>query len=202
MTKVGLIGYGKWGKILHNKLKNITDVKFICTSKDNYISKLKDVDWVVVATPDNTHYEIVKNCLWFGVNVFCEKPLTPTYKQSEKLYQLAEMKNVKLYVDDIQNYREYDFKIIEQNLIERRKSGGGNIKDILYRLTYHDIYTLYKHIKYSEVYSITPIDLKSKLHFRVNFNDISVEFLYDLNSEEREHHINGCSLTGKDQLIY
>ncbi len=28
-----------------------------------------------------------------------------------------------------------------------------------------------KHIKYSEVYTIAPIDLKNKLHFRVNFND-------------------------------
>ena len=199
--KVGLIGYGKWGKVLHDKLQKIVDVEFICTSKDNYMSKLDDVDWVVVATPDETHYEIVKKCLWFGKNVFCEKPLTPTYEQSQKLYRLAEMRNVKLYVDDIQNYREYDFTIMENNLIERRKRGGGNIKDILYRLTYHDIYTLYKYIKYSEVYSIAPIDLKNKLHFRVNFNDISVEFLYDLNSKEKEHHINGCSLTGKDDIL-
>ena len=87
MIKVGLIGYGKWGKILHKRLKPICDVKFVCTSKDEYQSKLKDVDWVVVATPDNTHYEIVKNCLWFGKNVFCEKPLTPTYEQSKKLYK-------------------------------------------------------------------------------------------------------------------
>jgi len=201
LIKVGLIGYGKWGKVLHDKLQKIVDVEFICTSKDNYMSKLDDVDWVVVATPDKTHYEIVKNCLWFGVNVFCEKPLTPTYEQSEKLYRLAEMRNVKLYVDDIQNYREYDFTIIKHNLIERKKNGGGDIKDILYRLTYHDIYTLYKYTKYLEVYSISPIDLKNKLHFRVNFNDINVEFLYDLNSEEREHHINGFSLTGKDDIL-
>ena len=33
MHKVGLIGYGKWGKILHKKLINICDVKFICTSR-------------------------------------------------------------------------------------------------------------------------------------------------------------------------
>ena len=199
--KVGLIGYGKWGKVLHDKLRKIVDVKFVCTSKDNYMSKLEDVDWVVVATPDKTHYEIVKKCLWFGKNVFCEKPLTPTYEQSEKLFRLAEMRNVKLYVDDVQNYRKYDFTIMEHNLIERRKSGGGNIKDILYRLTYHDIYTLYKHIKYSEVDTIVPIDLKNKLQFRVNFNDISIEFLYDLNSEEKEHHINGCSLIGEDDIL-
>ena len=111
------------------------------------------------------------------------------------------MYNVKLYVNDIQNYRQYDYTLMENNLIERRKGGGGKIKNILYRLTYHDIYTLYKHIKYSEVYTIAPIDLKNKLHFRINFSDISVEFLYDLKSEGREHHINGCSLAGDDDIL-
>ena len=107
MNKIGLIGYGYWGKKLHEKIKKLSlDVEFICRSKDNYYSKLKDVDWVFVATPDNTHYEIVKKCLWAGKNVFCEKPLTPTYEQSKKLFRLAEMKNVKLYVDDVFNYRE------------------------------------------------------------------------------------------------
>ena len=27
--KVGLIGYGKWGKVLHDKLKKIDDLEFI-----------------------------------------------------------------------------------------------------------------------------------------------------------------------------
>ena len=85
MIKTGLIGYGYWGKILHQKLKHLSDVKFICTSKDNYYSKLKDVDWVFVATTNQSHYEIVKNCLWAGKNVFCEKPLTFTYEESKKI---------------------------------------------------------------------------------------------------------------------
>ena len=141
MVNVGLIGYGKWGKILYDKLSQISDVKFICRSKDTYLEKLNDVDWIVVSTPNDTHYEIVKNCLRRGKNVFCEKPLTLTYKQSEKLYEFARTGNAKLYVDDIQNWRNYDFEMMEYNLLERRKSGGGDIKNILYRLAYHDIYT-------------------------------------------------------------
>ena len=49
--KIGLIGYGYWGKILLPKLENFGDVVFVCTSKDNYKERLKEVDWVVVATP-------------------------------------------------------------------------------------------------------------------------------------------------------
>ena len=48
MTKVGLIGYGTWGKILYKKLEQFCDVKFTCRSKDTYLDKLDDVDWVVV----------------------------------------------------------------------------------------------------------------------------------------------------------
>ena len=48
MIKVGLIGYGKWGKILKSKLDKFCDVKFVCRSKDNYLSEIisDDLDWV------------------------------------------------------------------------------------------------------------------------------------------------------------
>ena len=196
MIKVGLIGYGKWGKIIHEKLSKFCDVKFVCTSKDDYIWELENVDWVVVATPDDTHYEIVKNCLWFGKNVFCEKPLTPTHQQSKKLYKLADMKNVKLYVDDVQNWTDVKLELMEHNLVERKKKSNlDSVKNLLYRLTYHDIYYLYPHIKNSIIEEIIPIELSNKLRFKVKFNDIGVNFCYDVNySGEKIHHINGLSL--------
>jgi hypothetical protein len=202
MKKVGLIGLGYWGKIINEKLEKFCEVKFTCRSKDTYIDRLDEVDWVVVATPNDTHYVIVRNCISAGKNVFCEKPLTPTEEQSKLLFNYAEMKGIKLYVDDIQNYRDYDFEIMEYNLVERRKSGGGDIKNILYILTYHDIYILYKYIKNSEIEDVILIDNKNRLHFKVKFNDITIEFLYDLNYEKVEHYINGCSLRGEDDILF
>ena len=202
MKKVGLIGLGYWGKIINEKLEKFCDVKFTCQSRDPYLDRLDEVDWVVVATPNDTHYEIVKSCLELGKNVFCEKPLTLTGKQSERLFRLSENRDVKLYVDDIQNYRDYDFEILEYNLVERKKSGGGDIKNILYVLTYHDIYILYKYIKNSEIEDVILIDNKNRLHFKVKFNDITIEFLYDLNYEKIEHYINGCSLRGEDDILF
>ena len=64
MKKVGLIGYGYWGKIIYQKLKSISDVQFICRSDDTYVDKLDSVDWIFVVTPDKTHYEITKTCFW------------------------------------------------------------------------------------------------------------------------------------------
>ena len=51
----------------------------------------------------------------------------------------------------------------------------------MYILTYHDIYILYEHIKNSEIEDVILIDNKNRLHFKVKFNDITIEFLYDLN---------------------
>ena len=79
-----------------------------------------------------------------GKNVFCEKPLTPTFKQSIELYKIAVENNVKLYVSDVQNWRDIKWNLLENNLIERKKYDNFNhsyytTKDLLYRLTYHDI---------------------------------------------------------------
>ena len=201
MVKVGLIGYGKWGKILHQKLKKISAVEFVCTSKDDYQSKLNDVDWVFVATPDETHFKIVRNCILARKNVFCEKPLTLSCEESKLLFRQAKLMGVKLYVDDIQNYRNYNFDISDNNKIVRKKSGGGNLKDVLYRLTYHDIYTLYPFIKDLEFKGVDIFQKTDKLFFNVTFDNKYFEFLYDVNSDEKEHTINGYDLTGQDDIL-
>ena len=63
--KVGLIGIGKWGKILRDKLRKNSNLIFEANSKSNFKKKLNKIDWVFVATPDKTHFQIVKyliNC--------------------------------------------------------------------------------------------------------------------------------------------
>ena len=146
MINVGLIGYGYWGKIIHSKLEQVSNVKFICRSKDTYIDKLDSVDWVFVVTPDNTHYEIVKSCILNGKNVFCEKPFTSNLKQTLSLYGLAEIHGVKLYVDDVFNYRE-ELKELHHSIDSEKeiKVVWNTLKseNYLNRLTWHDLYMLY-----------------------------------------------------------
>jgi hypothetical protein len=210
MIRVGLIGYGKWGKILYRKLEKFCDVRFTCRSKDTYIDKLHDVDWVIVSTPNHTHFDIVEQCIISGKNVFCEKPLTPTYEKSKKLFELANNNNVKLYVDDVQNFRKINYSIMEHNSVEWKKKDNFNhsyymTKDLLYRLAYHDIYYLYEHIKNSEIEDIKLINSNNKLQFHVCFNDINIHFCYDTNFDlEKTHHINGCDLMGdgSDDPLY
>ena len=46
------------------------------------LAKEKDLDAVVVTTPDHWHYHIAKASLLAGKHVFCEKPLTHTLAEA------------------------------------------------------------------------------------------------------------------------
>lgn len=75
---------------LYKDVRGTTDYKDILKS---------DVDLVAIATPPETHYQIATDCLEAGKHVLVEKPLTLSSKSSEKLIELSERKNLKLFVD-------------------------------------------------------------------------------------------------------
>ena len=172
--RIVLIGCGYWGKILLSKLKKFDDVKItICSSKDNW--KIQNMDWAFIATPNEMHYDQVKYYIEKGVNVFCEKPLTTTFEQSKELFDLAKKYNVKLYVDDVFNYRteRKDIKDLKKpiNVIWNKVSDN-----TLYDLLYHDLYLLWPYYKYP-------------------YTDI--KFTYGT-SDDRMHKINHINLSNTE----
>ena len=171
--QVGLIGYGYWGKILLSKLEKLDDVEVMwtCTSQDPWWTNVIDLDWVFIATPNGVHFEQVQHFIRQGINVFCEKPLTPTYAQSKELFDLAEKYDVKLYIDDVFNYRNERNDI--KNLTKPIEVIWNKVSDnTLYDLMYHDLYLLWPHWTYS--------------------NDI--KFSYG-QSDDRTHKINDIDFT-------
>ncbi len=50
------------------------------------------IDFVVVVTPNASHYEICKAFLNAGIHVVCDKPVTTTYEKAVELQKLAEEK--------------------------------------------------------------------------------------------------------------
>lgn len=185
MKKVGLIGYGYWGKIIYQKLKSISDVQFICRSDDTYVDKLDSVDWIFVVTPDKTHYEITKTCLEKGKNVFCEKPFTNNYKDAVNLFKLAHKNNLKLYVDDVFNYRDEIDDL--HNLINFEQEikviwNTDKNENYLNRLAWHNFYMLY------------PIFKKT---LNINWPKINnVTFNYGI-SNTKYHEVGGIDFTNK-----
>src|SRR5438067_9028050 len=52
------------------------------------------IDFVSVATPNHTHYEIAKACAEAGFNVMCDKPLTFDLGQAEELAKVVKKSGV------------------------------------------------------------------------------------------------------------
>ena len=114
MVKIGVIGIGKWGK---NHLRSLSEIdcdlvgisdvdikkKKLAEERgieffEDYTKLLEKVDAVTVATPTDLHYEVVTDCLNAGKHVLVEKPIATTSKQSKKLTDLANSKNLILSV--------------------------------------------------------------------------------------------------------
>ena len=133
MTKVGLIGAGRWGQ---NHLRVLSELhkEGLCElvgfadqreSKsmaeeygikyfENYEEILPLVDTVLIVTPTDTHYEIVKRCLLEDKHVFVEKPLTMDSEEAEELMKIAERKKLVLAVGYQYRFNQAAIKLREE----------------------------------------------------------------------------------------
>ncbi len=129
-VKVAIIGFGKRGKThLQNYLKingvnvvAICDVKKCITSRQN-IKYYKDyrkmidsekINAVSICVPTAEHYPVALYCLKRGVHVLCEKPITLTLVQAERLLSVAQKSNLVMQVG---YHLKFDRLIIKMKLI-------------------------------------------------------------------------------------
>ena len=204
--KVVLIGFGKWGKVLFKNLKKITK-ELIIIKKKNLIKLNQNINWAIVSTQDQKHYKIVKKYLENNINVFCEKPITRNESQTKELYKIAEKKNIYLIENQYYFFFFKKFKFFKKkvNTITREKSDKKiKIKEILYRLTYHDLLLLYPYIKDKKKAKINFIEFNNnKLIFIIYFDQkLVINFNYNLNNQNKIHKINNDLLkTNKNILL-
>lgn len=107
--KIGIIGFGRMGITHFSIINSHPDVKIVSvadTSKTllNILNKYSDgvkvytdfkqaidesePDGIIVCTPPNLHYSIIKYAFNKGIHVFCEKPFTANLKEAEELASL------------------------------------------------------------------------------------------------------------------
>lgn len=205
--KVGLIGRGNWGAKIKDKLNQLATIEFVCGQNINFISKIKKkkIDWVFIATPNKTHYNIVKKCIEYGINVFCEKPLCLSEYHAIKLIRLSKKKGVKLFVSDLYNFfSKKFFELKKKNFVFRSKFVKKSDNEFFYRFMYHDISILYnflkryKSTKYSYVEDKKEKKFKIEIHFR---NEKMITFLYDLNNIKKIHSINSIQIKSDKDLL-
>lgn len=122
VLRVGVIGLGRWGP---NHVRNFSALRdcrvtavadpaeaslqrmhegyreVACLGDYRALLARDDVDAVVVATPTNTHAEVVRASLEAGKHVLCEKPLTNLSATSWELARLAEQRGRVLMVGHV-----------------------------------------------------------------------------------------------------
>ena len=204
---VGLIGKGYWGLKLKSKLLKNSNLKFVVGKKTNYSELIKknNISWVFVASPNNTHYQIVEKCLKLKVNVFCEKPLTNSHLKSKKLFKLAKKNKVKLFVSDVYAFHNRSVnKLKRQNIVSRSKQVNGKDLEVLNRFMYHDISILYNFLEKNALSSLkyNHNPKKKTVEIKTVFqNKIEIFFKYNLNSVKKNHQINDINFFSKKDIL-
>lgn len=137
--RVGLAGYGFSGRFFHAPFI-VNDKRFrLCKvmerssahAKEDYASVevvntfeellTDDIDLVVIATPNKTHFELAQQAIMAGKNIVVEKPVTPTPEEAEQLCVLAKEKGVVFSVYQSRRY-DGDFMTVRK-VIESGKLG-------------------------------------------------------------------------------
>jgi predicted dehydrogenase len=121
-VRIGVIGLGQWGP---NHVRSFSrmegcEIVRICdrsqerlasarrqfpgigTTRDaGSVTKASDIDAVIVATPVQSHFRLVRQALEHGKHVLCEKPLALTSAESRTLSSLARRKRRILMVGHV-----------------------------------------------------------------------------------------------------
>ncbi|QCR21958.1 oxidoreductase [Pontibacter sp. SGAir0037] len=142
--QVGLIGFGMAGRVFHApfianvaglKLRKIRETKQAnihiantyypeaeIVGDSKAILQDPEIDLVVVASPNATHYSLAKEALEAGKHVLVDKPFTVTSAEARELIQLAEQQQKVLTV--FQNRRwDSDFKTVKK-IVENQLLGN------------------------------------------------------------------------------
>src|SRR6202142_2068430 len=108
MVRVGLIGFGLAGQAFHAPvIRGVRGMELACVleRKGNRVQEKypevrvartleelladKEIQLCVVATPNDSHFELARACLLAGRDVVVDKPFAPTLREAEDLVRLA-----------------------------------------------------------------------------------------------------------------
>ena len=108
MVRVGLIGFGLAGQAFHAPvIRGVQGTELACIverrstrAQEKYpdvrvartlegLLADKTIQLCVIATPNDSHFDLARACLLAGRDVVVDKPFAPTLRQSEELVRLA-----------------------------------------------------------------------------------------------------------------
>ena len=187
-------GKGRWGKKVIKELKKISKlIQTIDSKKDYKKINLEYIDWVFILTPNRSHFKLVNYFLSKKKNIFCEKPLCLTLKQAVFLINKARKNKCKLYVSDIELYKNKKIQKTKVISVVRKKLVKGDNDEILNRLAYHDIYLLKDILEPINEIKIIKKKKKFSLEILIKKKNMKVFFNYNIKSNQKKHNINNIN---------
>ena len=105
----------KYDSLVESSVKKFKDYKILLEEKD--------LNTIIIATPNNTHFEIAKDAIQNGLNIILEKPATDNLVRLKEIESLSIKKKVKVY------YSFHASSSLETNAfsnyyLEKKKSFG------------------------------------------------------------------------------
>ena len=144
MANIACIGAGYWGKNLIRNFNSLGHLKAICdgnkktlasfseqypncSTSESIDSILNDpsISAISIATPAETHANLIEQALMAGKHVYVEKPLCLDEKEAETLIHLANEKNLVLMVGHLLQYHPAYLEI-------KRMVRDGELGDLRY----------------------------------------------------------------------
>ena len=133
--KVGIIGYGKMGKIRHQAIKEAGRAEVVAVSEPLVTAEFEsvpnlslekiidhpEISTIVICTPNFLNKELTVRSLNAGKNVFCEKPPCFTAKDMEEIIKAEKQSKKKLMYGF--NHRHHDSVINIKEIIDSKKYG-------------------------------------------------------------------------------
>jgi scyllo-inositol 2-dehydrogenase (NADP+) len=136
--KVGLIGYGFGGAVFHAPMISAVEgleLSIIYTSNEekvrltypdvqittnlNEIWSRADIEFVVISTPNTSHYELARCALEAGKHVVIDKPFVIDLMEGQKLIELARKQGRLLSVYQSRRW-DSDFQTVRRLLAEQQ----------------------------------------------------------------------------------
>ena len=141
MVNIGIIGFGKMGMVHADIISKIDELNLIAVSKKSFdrleeiknkykievytdndkLLNIKDIDYVVISTTNETHEELTIKALTMGKNVIVEKPMSTNYQSTLKMIKAAEENKKYLFVYNSMSW-DRDFLFVK-DIIESEKLG-------------------------------------------------------------------------------
>jgi len=208
VLKVLIIGKGYWGSILSEKLQQLigtSNVNIVGSEFDPSTDDLNIYHTIIVASSTDSHISVIHKIIKSGYSgtILCEKPVDTC---PGKVSKILHDNRCTLYVSDVWVYHNVIVELCARNYTSNDTvtivtEHPSDIKDMLYNLTYHDIYIILNilDVRCESSFKITSANITAnRCTMRFNVSDVTVEFIYKLNSVKNKYIL--LSTDGKSSI--